>query len=94
VNLGNAYAIAGQPTLALEQYQKAADLNGTLRDLGFNLGLLYLERRFPDLSPQEQARKANEHLVRFGSMGGKDDHLGLLLEESHRLAGAKASGGP
>ncbi len=81
IHAANAYRANGKLNDALERYNKALELNSSLRQVYFNRGILYLDGNFPDMDLIVRLDKAQSEFDLFKGSGEVEGDLKQRLTD-------------
>ena len=84
IGLGNAYRAQGKAAEALAQYQAALAIAPKDLDATFDLALLHLDAKLPDLDTTARLQRAIALFEQFEKLGGRDPQLDDDLAQARR----------
>jgi Tfp pilus assembly protein PilF len=87
VNLGNAYRGNKQDELAQQEYQKALQLDSTLKDAYFDLGVLFLDGSISGVAPVDRLNQAIAYFQKFQQSGGEDAKVDQYIKDAQKAIG-------
>ncbi len=87
VNLGNAYRGNKQNELAQQEYQKALQLDSTLKDAYFDLGVLFLDGSISGVAPVDRLNQSIAYFQRLQQAGGDDARLEQYVMDAQKAIG-------
>lgn len=86
-NLGNAYRGNKQNDLARKEYQQVLQIDPTLKDAYFDLGVLFLDGSITGIAPIDRLNQAIGYFQKFQQSGGDDVKVEQYLKDTQKAIG-------